>query len=126
MSEFKVVPTIPTEAMIEAGQNVNRYAEHDAKEVYQAMLNAAPTPAHVGWISVKERLPDKDQEVLIFANSWGEKHITSATFMGLPDYLKGKPWWSGNGWSGYEWEWDFNEDHISHWMPLPPPPEEQR
>ena len=24
------------------------------------------------------------------------------------------------GFGGYEWEWDFTDKDISHWMPLPP------
>lgn len=26
------------------------------------------------------------------------------------------------GFSGYEWEWDFEWEDLTHWMPLPPAP----
>jgi len=28
------------------------------------------------------------------------------------------------GFGGYEWEWDFAPDDVTHWMPLPAPPEQ--
>ncbi len=30
--------------------------------------------------------------------------------------------WHGHEFGGYEWDWDFDERKISHWMPLPKPP----
>ena len=32
--------------------------------------------------------------------------------------------WMGHGWSGYEW--DFDTEDFTHWMPLPDSPEDQR
>lgn len=29
------------------------------------------------------------------------------------------------GLSGYEWEWNFELSELTHWMPLPPLPDEQ-
>ena len=63
------------------------------------------------WISVKERLPE-DQRSLLTVNGHGEIRI-----MGL---------WSKRG---DEWTWVHNGrmmhyNDITHWMPLPKPPEE--
>jgi len=58
------------------------------------------------WISVKDRLPENDNEVLIVAS--GE--VTTAF------YEAGDFGWS-YGTTGYE-------TTITHWMPLPKPPEE--
>lgn len=60
------------------------------------------------WISVKERLPEKGQVVLAF----GTRSATTGQFHGVttkPNY----------------WRWKGNTiKHVSHWMPLPEPPEE--
>ena len=58
------------------------------------------------WISVKDRLPEKGQGVLCFCAG------NLANF-----YM----------WTGEEWEDSYGyyeyDDIISHWMPLPEPPE---
>jgi hypothetical protein len=60
-----------------------------------------------GWISVMDRLPENDNEVLIVAS--GE--VTTAF------YEAGDFGWS-YGTTGYE-------TTITHWMPLPKPPTEE-
>lgn len=58
-----------------------------------------------GWISVKDRLPEPDTDVL----------ARRATGMEVESYHK-----EGNGW----WTWDVvNNWRVTHWMPLPEPPE---
>ena len=62
------------------------------------------------WISVKERLPEKDQYVLI---SNGKSICVGELFL-LPYTLTGDLMWvTDNG---------FVRD-VTHWMPLPEPPE---
>ena len=56
------------------------------------------------WISVKDRLPEKEQDVLVADNGF----IAVWTFYG--DY-----WEDSHGW----WQ-EFDE--VTHWMPLPEPP----
>ena len=66
-------------------------------------VQAAPT---VGcWISVKDRLPEGFQKVLVFWYANGEPMVDTA-------------FWS-NGHSTEYWE----GVEITHWMPLPEPPE---
>lgn len=31
-------------------------------------------------------------------------------------------WPGAVGFRGHEWEWDFQETSLTHWMPLPEPP----
>ena len=60
-----------------------------------------------GWISVKERLPEKDTSVL-----FSDKESVFLGFL-LSD-MGHDPFWSS---------YDYLENHnITHWMPLPEPP----
>lgn len=64
-----------------------------------------------GWISVKDRLPETDAEVLIYT-SWGSYNIGN---YGYHD---------PNVWSSEE-IYAYEDGEIAHWMPLPEPPEEE-
>ena len=63
------------------------------------------------WISVKDKLPKVDEIVLIYTPK--DKVITSACIN--PIEYRGTFWFypENNGW---------NEDEVTHWMPLPEPP----
>ena len=68
------------------------------------------------WINIKKQLPPKNEGVLVTDG----KIITVASL----DYFKDEPWWwCGWGFDGYEWEFDFEgnfkDGAITHWMPLP-------
>ena len=57
------------------------------------------------WISVKDRLPEEWNRVLVYI-----PHIDVMTFA----KLRGGSWYA---------TWDSMKlDHVSHWMPLPEPP----
>jgi len=34
----------------------------------------------------------------------------------------GKDWIDEVGFGGYEWDWNFEWEDLTHWMPLPEPP----
>lgn len=68
------------------------------------------------WISVKERLPDKNDRVIACVIFYGEPVV-----------------WDGVRWNGKEWQteteavydyWTSIMHPVTHWMPLPEPPEE--
>lgn len=61
------------------------------------------------WISVKERLPGKCADILMWRKRW--KIAEAGSFR-----------------NGYFWVYDeigdsYTADDITHWMPLPLPPE---
>ena len=73
----------------------------DGKRVMD-WIEHAPTVG--GWVSVKDRLPDKPCGCLAF-NIYGWRALD---------------FWEGDGWA------ISDENEITHWMPLPPGPEEDK
>ena len=73
-------------------------------------------PVQQAWISVEDRLPEKYEEVLVFA-------------------LYGRSWrpmigWLGDFFEDKEWhvltsQGEFCPSDVTHWMPLPEPPKEE-
>ena len=66
------------------------------------------------WVKLSEREPQQGQRVLI---SDGRDVGAAITDMSVRDRYGIS--WSGSGFGGYEWEWDFNP---THWAPMPPLP----
>lgn len=69
------------------------------------------------WISVAERLPDESEGLVLIVASGRHKNIVfdKALLLGM--------YYDGSGWivEGHtEWE----DAHVTHWMPLPAMPEE--
>ena len=80
----------------------------------------------VGWISVKNRLPELEQKVLIYAvgkESGFEDSTHVEVSMRFVFHIL--PWDTGVE----EWQapWDyFNRNYeVTHWMPLPDAPKEE-
>lgn len=67
-----------------------------------------------GWISVKDRLPEDDKDVLVYDS--GSKEIIMASYNS--DYDE----WS----TPYDYYYDLDNDKITHWQPLPELPEAER
>ena len=63
------------------------------------------------WISVKDRLPEKRDDVLLCRKWWGE---ISNPQMGWYNEVSGK-WFDLS---------NFEICNVTHWMPLPEPPKE--
>ena len=78
------------------------------------------------WISVGERLPEEDQEVLLIAHGWepqsmyiGHLHHVEAETSWLTGITSKESEWSISGWSY------LRAPEVTHWMPLPQSPEEE-
>lgn len=76
-----------------------------------------------GWISVEYRLPEHDQEVLIFAEGkidefYGDTVITITRIVNQKIFHDSPDHWD---WVS-PWQYFFTDYEITHWMPLPKPP----
>ena len=105
-------------------------AEADADEIWKediaalefaiAALRSMQETTKPGWISVKERLPDDEKDgetVLAIVSGKPHKNITLCHALMTAGYFPGE------GWVVNEYpEWE--NPTITHWMPLPEPPEE--
>lgn len=76
------------------------------------------------WISVKDRLPEYAQDVLLIAHGWegqllyiGCLHHEEARKSWLTGITSKESEWSISGWSY------LRAPEVTHWMPLPEPPE---
>ena len=86
----------------------------DMVEIMERLLQAGNSPVILGWIQVSERMPEKNQSVLIsvnFDSTLVSPLICSARFTGSTFRRGGATVKPGDG-----------VEHATHWMPLPNPP----
>jgi hypothetical protein len=86
--------------------------------IYDHDKTNLPTPAK--WISVKERLPEEGEEVLVF----GQYLNDIPKVLGVRSRYKGDQDWKYT-WEGSD-EWVYRENDVTHWMPLPEAPKEEK
>jgi hypothetical protein len=80
---------------------------HTAEELASHLIDQGVTVQE--WISVKERLPEKDIRVLVWMKDNEEGYTQMDTDR-----------WGCTMEQGYHWiRWGKN---VTHWMPLPQPP----
>ena len=117
MTDTKVIRREPTEEMLRIGYEAAAFPR-DAEicvAMFKAMFDAAPSLNP--WVSVKERLPEPDVYVLIYNGKW----IGVGRHRPLDDgYME----------ESERWQSETSEfiEHlgpkVTHWMPLPEPPDE--
>lgn len=77
----------------------------------KAIIDTAPTVGE--WVSVKDKLPKDDQDIFVYLNDGQEKRITAC------NYAKGV-------WFDCVMNCICVLAHVTHWMPLPEPPKEEK
>lgn len=70
------------------------------------------------WISVEERLPEDNANVLVYAIGNNEHSVIAMT-----SYTHNMYGFNIEGWRA-PWQYFFYEYKITHWMQLPEPPKE--
>lgn len=70
------------------------------------------------WISVEERLPEDNANVLVYAIGNNEHSVIAMT-----SYTHNMYGFNIEGWRA-PWQYFFHEYKITHWMPLPSAPKE--
>lgn len=78
---------------------------------------AAEAAVERDWISVEDRLPEDDGDVLAIVSGYPTPNIT------LEDVLVVAAFCEGEGWYIEEYP-DWDNPIITYWMPLPEPPKE--
>ena len=69
------------------------------------------------WISVKDRLPENDDNVLVIVNG-KYNNVTFVNAMMIAAFCDDEHVWFLNEYP------DFVHANVTHWMPLPEPPKE--
>lgn len=100
--------------------NIVEKVDDDRIEAVKAVLrrlagNSPVTPD--GWISCSERMPDDKQYVWCWGKSYGWTECD--TFEGYYDWSRNK-WWTVTG------DGEEPASKVTHWMPLPEPPQEAK
>lgn len=108
-------------------------AEEYHKLCFSALKEQQEKPLG-GWISVKDKLPEDDQEVILctretetYGKHREKKKIYKNIYIG---YFDGYEWLTSYC-HGCEYIFKMNEKYpnetieVTHWMPLPEPPKEE-
>lgn len=80
-----------------------------------------------GWVSVEERLPEENLEVLIVAKGWDK---TPPYYLGCLHHMKPVTSWltgitsAESDWLIHGWSY-LRSPEVTHWRPLPEPPKEE-
>ena len=105
------------EAMLQSGnfRENKDSSTNNFRKIPEASTSSPVTPD--GWISCSERIPDDKQYVWCWGKSYGWTECD--TFEGYYDWSRNK-WWAvtDNG--------EEPASKVTHWMPLPEPPQEVR
>ena len=74
------------------------------------------------WISVKDALPPDGVGVLVAGKFIDVRFVTAAQATLNDD--GSLRYWNSHCFGGTEWEFDFENEQVTHWMALPEPPSE--
>ena len=89
------------------------------REALDMAISALRQREHPQWISVKDRLPDYMGEVLVIVSGKPHENITLDGAYEIAEYNPVE------GWILEMWP-EWGSGVVTHWMPLPEPPEEEK
>lgn len=108
------------EKLVELIESARYWGSNTSEEIADNLLDSGVTVQE--WISVNDRLPDDEQEVLVIAHGWGERLV----YVGSHKRVEAqKSWLTGitnksSEWSLWGWSY-LKEPMVTHWMPIPQP-----
>lgn len=112
------------EKLVELIESARYLGSNTSEEIAENLLENGVTVQE--WISVKDRLPEKDGGYLVVINYFGNHqsiNVRSFAKTGetVNEYdLAGEK----NVWYRYDSEYGYvSTDSVTHWMPIPQPPE---
>lgn len=75
------------------------------------------------WISVKDRLPEAEQEVLVISRGWGNRLLYVGQYQKMEAQTSPLTGITSKESDWSLWGWSYlKEPQVTHWMPLPEPP----
>lgn len=77
------------------------------------------------WISVKDRLPSDEQDVLVIAHGWGGRLVYVGSHKRVEAQKSCLTGITNKSSEWLLWGWSYlKEPIVTHWMPMPQPPKE--
>jgi hypothetical protein len=90
------------------------YCSFDAACTITDIIDNEPTVNPYEWISVEDRLPETNEDVLIYRGKRIGCLVNVYTYLGNNEWEDEYGYWSRT-----------DDESITHWMPLPTPPTEK-
>lgn len=92
-----------------------------AKNVQSIM--ELPAASVSQWISVKDRLPEAEQEVLVISRGWGDRLLYVGQYKKMEAQTSPLTGITSKESDWLLWGWSYmKKPQVTHWMPLPEPP----
>ena len=112
--------------MIDYGKDMqNAFDEGYEKGVKDTTLDAYEEgyvqgfkAAQPKWISVEERMPEFNQNVMVYGVGLPKYGFEGQTAIAITSYTNHKYWLDVAGWNE-PWQFFLADYEITHWMPLP-------
>ena len=106
------------EKLVELTESARYWDSNTSEEIADNLLDSSVMVQE--WISVDDRLPSDEQDVLVIAHGWGGRLV----YVGSHKRIEAqKSWLTGitnksSEWLLYGWSY-LKEPMVTHWMPLP-------